>query len=445
MNQKRFVTRRIFLLWVALLLAAATGCAPVQTKSTGGQAEPTSISEGKTEAREGITQEYLQAMLMDFADTYLAKYGGATTELIKQVSSPDRITVARLRFYWIYSAVLIASDRNARINLVNMVIFVTLTRVVWEEYWQPELFGDSALVVVKTLRDLEETIWTLAAKVLTPEQQEELRTLIQEWRKKNPDQHYVGFIRLSNILELVDKDSFIHKETQPGGLLAPIKEATKAVDEIRFSTERAMYQASRMQLLLDFEAEVTYHDLANQPEIRQLLSDITDFRETVERLPAQISDERKNIMRDLGSQEKSIQNVVTDIRETMKEGNDLISSVNETTKTVDTVFARIYTMLRTPATGRPFDIMDYHNTMVVVSDALKQANLVLDSMDELLTSADWEQRMPVLLRLADRVESKGEELVTQIFIYGVALILIFFLALFLTMVAYQRVIRPTKE
>ena len=310
------------------------------------------------------------------------------------------------------------------------MIIVTLGRIVWEEYWQPEVFGDPAQVVVETLKELEKDIWTLAAKLLTPEQQKELRLLIHEWRKRNPEQHSIGFIRLSDLLMLVGEDSVFQKETQPGGLLAPITEATEAVDEIRFSADRAMYLVSRMQVVLGLQAQTMYHDLATQPEVRQLLSDITGLRGTVERLPAQISEEGKNIMRDLESQEKTIRNVVGDIREMMQEGNDLISLVNETTKSVDTVSERIDAMIREPSAVRPIDIMDYQNTVLAVSNAVEQAKSLLDEFDELMVSPDWEKRLPGVIKLADGVESEGEELVTHVFIYGAMLILVFFLCLF---------------
>ena len=135
-------------------------------------------------------------------------------------------------------------------------------------------------------------------------------------------------------------------------------------------------------------------------------------------------------MRDLESQEKTIRNVLGDIRQTMSEGNDLMSLVNETTKSVDTVSARIDSMLRTPSTGRPFDIMDYYNTVMLASDTVKQTNSLLASVDELLASPNWEKRMPVVLKLADGIESEGEELVTHAFLLGLALVLTFFLGMF---------------
>ena len=235
MNREGFVIRCIFLFWVTLLLMAPTGCAPVQTKSTGEQAKTTSVSEGKTEVREGITQEYLQVLLMDFADTFATNYDGAITIFLEQESSPERVVAARSRFYMAAAAFDIASSRYPGIDLLDMVVLVTLQRIVWEEYWQREVFGDTALIVVKALRSGEEDIWAMAARVLTPEQLKEVRTLIYEWREKNPGRQTVAFIRFNKILELMGKDSVLQKETQPGGLFAPVTEATRAVDEVRLS------------------------------------------------------------------------------------------------------------------------------------------------------------------------------------------------------------------
>lgn len=369
-------------------------------------------------------------MLMGFADTFATKYSTAINILLEQESSPETAWAAKSKFFMAASAIDIASRRYPRIALVDMVVLVTLSRIVWEDYGQPEMYGDSALVVVKTLRNSEEDIWALAARVLTPEQLKELRALIYKWREENPGFQAVSFIRFNNILELMGEDSVFQKETQPGGLFAPVTEATRAVDEIRFTAERAMYLLSRMQTTLGLQLEMVYHDLATKRETRQLLSDISGFREIVERLPTQISEERKNLMRDLESQEKTIRNVLGDIRQTMSEGNDLISLVNETTKSVDTVSTRIDSMLSTPETGRPFDIMDYHNTVLLASDTVKQANSLLASVDELLASPNWEKRMPVVLKLADGLESEGEELVTHAFLLGLALVLTFFLGMF---------------
>jgi signal transduction histidine kinase len=430
MSQEGFVIRRIFLLWAALILAAATGCAPVQIKSTGAQAETTSADAGEEEMLKVVTQqEYLQAMLMGFADTFATKFAEATTRLILQEPGPERAHAANHRFYVLAAAIDIASSRYPGLGIIDMVILVTLERIVWEDFWQPELYGDSAQVVIKTLKNSEEDVWAMASKVFTSKQLEELRALIYEWRKKNPDQVSINFIRIDNILELSDLGSLLQKETRPGGLFAPVTEVTRAVDQVRFTAERAMYRLSRMQATLGLQISMVYHNLAAQHEVRQVLSDITGFREVAERLPGQISEERRKIVRDLESQEKTIRNVVGDIRGMMKEGNDLISLVSETTKSVDILSEKIDTMLRTPRGVRPFDIMDYQNTVLAASDAVRQANSLLDSVDNLLASPNWEQKMPVMLKLTDGVASESKGVITHAFVLGFALIIIFSVAM----------------
>jgi len=415
---------------MALFLAVTIGCAPVQTKPTSGQVETTSVSEGETEMRKGITQEYMQVTLMDFADTFATQYANAINILLERVSSPERVHAARSKFLMAASAVDIASSRYPGIGLVDMVVLVTLSRMLWEEYGQPEMFGDEALIVIKTLRNAEEDIWAIAARVLTPEQLNELRALIYRWREKNPGRQAVSFIRFNNILELMGEDSLLRKETKPGGLFAPVTEATRVADEIRLTAERALYRISRMQASLGLQIDMVYHDIATEREVQQLFSDITGFRETLERLPAQIAEERKRLIQELESKEGLVRNVLADIRQTMSEGNDLISLVNETTKSIDTVSSHIDSMLWEPGEGRrPFDIMDYYNTALLVSDSVKQANSLLASMEELLASPNWEKRMPVVLKLADGFESEGEELVTHAFLLGLGLMLIFFLGM----------------
>ena len=152
MKRVGLIIKRISLLSVAFLLAVAIGCAPVQTKTTSGQAETTPVSKGETEIRQGITREYLQGMLMGFADTFASNYATALTLLLEQVSSRQRVIVARSRFLMDVSATDIASGAYPGIGMADMVVLVTLNRMVWEDYWQPEVFGDPALTVVETLR-----------------------------------------------------------------------------------------------------------------------------------------------------------------------------------------------------------------------------------------------------------------------------------------------------
>ena len=120
--------------------------------------------------------------------------------------------------------------------------------------------------MVTMLRKLEGEIWALAAEVLTPTQRQELRDLLRAWRDKYPDKIGVSFIRFSDFGELGRKPS-LEQARKAGGLLAPIKHATQAAEEIRLLGDRALYLLSRMVELVNSRANLTVQELLITPDI----------------------------------------------------------------------------------------------------------------------------------------------------------------------------------
>jgi hypothetical protein len=248
----------------------------------------------------GMNQEELHNAIMSFADSFMTIVLGATENLESELPSPKvRLAASRIKVYTFSSAIDIASGPSPGIALLDMVVMVTLNRMVWEEYWQPKVFGKPADVVVKALQKTERDIWSIAAKVLTSDQQKELNDLIVEWRHNNPDLIGVNYIRFSDFGNLGKKPS-LSKVKLPGGLLAPVKEAAQAADEIRITAERTKYMISRMQIIASFQVELMFRELMLQPEPKQLLFDLSKFRESTEhfaklmdRLPQQITKERE--------------------------------------------------------------------------------------------------------------------------------------------------------
>ena len=51
--------------------------------------------------------------------------------------------------------VSIATGANSLANLLDMTVFVSLTRGVLVTYWKPAVYGDSAIPLAKTLDDAE--------------------------------------------------------------------------------------------------------------------------------------------------------------------------------------------------------------------------------------------------------------------------------------------------
>ena len=255
----------------------------------------------KNEIKTRMNQEELHNAVTSFADSFMTTITQAAMVLENEIPSPEaRLAATRIKVYTFSSAIDIASSPSPGAALLDMVVMVTLNRMVWEAYWQPKVFGKTADVVIMAFKKTEKDIWSIAAKVLTPDQQKELKDLIVEWHHNNPDQIGVNYIRFSEFGNLGKKPS-LSKVTLPGGLLAPVKEAAQAADEIRLTAERTKYMISRMQLIANFQIELMFRQLMLEPESKQLLVDLTKFRESTEnfsefmnQLPQQIAKERED-------------------------------------------------------------------------------------------------------------------------------------------------------
>ncbi len=126
-----------------------------------------------------------------------------------------------------------------------MMVLTSLTRIVWEEHWLPEVYHEDARPVLSRLQQLESELWTYAASVLTAEQIKEVREVLNEWRAQHPDQVDVVFVRFSSFGAL-GRNPSLEKAREAGGLLGPVKEAAAAADEIRALGDRALFLMVRM-------------------------------------------------------------------------------------------------------------------------------------------------------------------------------------------------------
>jgi hypothetical protein len=248
MNQEKFVIRRLFLLWVALLLAAATGCAPVQAKSTKAAAETTSISEEKRQSPSQMTEAELQSALMSFADRYAETLFQAFDYFEPQApTSKARLIVLSDTIYSSTATFTIAAEPNPEIALLDIVVLTTLGRMIYEEHWQVK-FGEAVAPMVKGFRKLEADIWQILARLFTAEQQEELRNLIRAWRKNHPLLLTFAFQRFSDFAA-ERRQSTLVQAVESGGLFKSVRKATEEVEQMRLLAERAMYIGTRIPLL----------------------------------------------------------------------------------------------------------------------------------------------------------------------------------------------------
>ncbi len=124
----------------------------------------------------------LQAAVMAYADTTNTLMGEAAA-IINAIGTPQaRLTAARMLVFNLSSNTEIASGPYPGVSLLDMTVVATLRRMVWEDFWIPQIFGEEGKPALAIIKEAEKDIWEVAERIMTPAQREELKRVIMAWR-----------------------------------------------------------------------------------------------------------------------------------------------------------------------------------------------------------------------------------------------------------------------
>jgi hypothetical protein len=324
------------------------------------------------------------------------------------------------------SVVETAAGQNTGPALLDLVVTATLNRMVWEDYWRPQVFGNPATVMVEAFKTIEADAWELAAKVMTDVQLQEFRDLIDDWYANHPGQVSVDYITFSDFGDIGTKPNLKNIQ-KPGGLLAPIREATAAVDDVRMTVERAMFLLVKMQLVMGSQVELVYRNLVRQPEIKTILADISDLKENadryavlLEKLPQHIAEERKAIVNAIDDKATTIHNVNTDVQKTLKQADVTLQSLQQATIAANdlvTSTGALVAQFELDELDEPVTIADYIKAMEASKDTLSTFRQLVLTVDQ--------TGLPLISTVLDQFNRAAEERVDHIFRRLFILILVF--------------------
>jgi hypothetical protein len=192
---------------------------------------------------------------------------------------------------------------------------------------------------------------------------------------------------------------------QPGGLLPEVSEATHAVDEIRRTSERAMFLALASPRLARLEAESFLYDLATQPEFKEYRTSLWNFSEASKKLSAasdmlpewisaerqaaidqamnRLFDERDKLFTEIDERSEQLKELLIQIQETLAVGDSLSGHLSATMTTFDSLVTRLGIDKSRSEKGA-FRIEDYRDTLAEAAVTAGAINKVLQSMDRLL-------------------------------------------------------------
>ena len=131
----------------------------------------------------GMSLAQLQSALFGYADTYIALTSQAADNLVWRDKSPERRQLAlRMKLDGAEAAVEIATGANPKIALLDLLVMVTLQRLVWDDYWSKQ-FGDDAFNYTDAIHRLEDEIWDIGGRIIPESQRGELRSFVGEIRQ----------------------------------------------------------------------------------------------------------------------------------------------------------------------------------------------------------------------------------------------------------------------
>jgi hypothetical protein len=428
--------RRLAFAILILLLTSATGCSVVQHFVGSDRA-----------ARRAQELQDLQTRVMRFADEYVGRMIAPVDALqAADTSATARLAAQSWKVSQATSAYTIASGPNAYGNALDFIVLATLSRMVVEDQWVGEQFGESARALYDVHRHLEALSWELVTGVADEPQKQQLHTLIDSWRARNPKVEavsYIHFVDFARSIELPGQRLDTSLLALVG--LDPLSNLDPAVHEITQSrqlAERAIYYLQRSPSLLDMQVERLTYQLAAMPETRQMLGNVERTSLAAEQagslareMPAVLARERQaaieQLLKALSDQQQQTLTLAGELRQTLEAGTTASKSMDTTIRSLDSLVARIKGTQprRDPRSPRRFDVEEYTEAAREFGSSAREIERLIRTMNS---------GAPGVTTVTHSAFADAKDLVNYAF-RRIAALLVLLVALIFTAVAAYRV------
>ncbi|HTQ51304.1 MAG TPA: hypothetical protein VMJ12_11375 [Candidatus Acidoferrales bacterium] len=440
--------------WLGLavvLLLTMAGCA--SNPLTGGPSKVRVSSSQLTNSASGVvTSAILQSQVMRFADTYVAMVSQGCDDITAATTNPSvRLVALRWKLQQATAAYNDATGENPSANALDLLVLATIARGVVEDYGVTAYGTNAVQPLLSAQIAMESNGWTMASAILSPQQQAELRGLIEQWHEKFPHQHNVGAIRFREFATALGQGSQL-AGGRPSSIfsllylnpLSGLDPTTAAIEGIRQLGERTMYYTQRMPQLLNWQTQLLIYELARQPESVQMMDNMNQFANTAavlsktgQQLPQLINDQRQaainQIFANLESQQNQASQLMTNTRATLEAASTAASNINTALLSL-TAFVQFVTPTNSSPqpegtnSSPPFNILDY-------GTAASKIGAMATNVNNLLATAN--DSMPQINKIGDQMTANADAVVHQAFIMGLILIVILLVGLVVAGLVYR--------
>ncbi len=227
-----------------------------------------------------VTQTELQEEIQRVATGFMDRAGQAIDPTSKDAPQRGRDeTLMRLVLLYGSSALDIATGPYPEVNVLDMAVFATLCRNALERHWIPLGIGPGGDQLLTAFKALESDVWKILPRIISQQKQADLRALIAEWQRKNPNQFRVEGVRFHQFSWYASEAS---AQNRAGGVLRDLRAAIALGDQALLISERAFFAAHRMPFLIRLQARLgvqeTVTDTLSRAEVEGLMAQVPALR-----------------------------------------------------------------------------------------------------------------------------------------------------------------------
>ena len=387
-----------------------------------------------------VSADQLQARIMAFADTYMNVLAEEYAEMDTDGLTPEQRLFLHTRLTLsATAAITIASGSDVVQNLIDMLVMVTLSRMIVDDPAFEETAGLNVENVRATAANFERDIWTIAADVADENHIRLVRKFIRDYRAKYPDRHAAYFVRFDEGA-LQRGVTPLTEAVRSGGLLSSVDDAGRAVDEVRQTAERALFIGNRMPILVGWQVENLLYKLALSPEYQKLSVtpealkiSVDGLAASIDAIPGLVTSERKAVLAALDDKEGSLSATAGELRGALTQAIAALPQVEALAATAE----------RTVASAQEASVA--LNQMLATSERLidriekdgERFDRYLAAIPELGAVATTLERVTVSVDGILGKDASVGLLVDRIFWRLLMLIVVFFAAMLVTGVLYK--------
>ncbi|NVB81924.1 MAG: hypothetical protein HOV81_26320 [Kofleriaceae bacterium] len=214
-----------------------------------------------------IPEVELQHELQRFATRFIERVTQCADALQQSPRSAIREEALRKNLLYASAAMEIVTGPSSAVNLLDMFVFLHLSRHVLEQHWIPSLYGAAGNELDSAFEISEEELKQITIRAIGDDGFAKLTGIVDTWLADNPGAIRVENMRLSDFAAAAGAASSA-RALEAKGLLSGMKVATAAANQAMVIAERGMFLLHRMPYVLRLHARLAVRDSVDDVLLR---------------------------------------------------------------------------------------------------------------------------------------------------------------------------------